>query len=96
MPHKFPAQPPSDDWGNTVANIRPIEADDQDYNKTYFPGSQKSAQTPDWGMTQANIDLSETDYGVKQDTSGPPRRENFEETNYGATTPYFRLPEPSA
>ena len=90
--YNFPAQPPADDWGNTVANIRPIETDEQDFGKTYYPASQKNAQTPDWGMTQANIDLSETDFGAKQDNYGA-RQPDSGEGNYGATMPYFRLPE---
>ncbi len=68
--YNFPAQPPADDWGNTVANIRPIETDENDFGKTYFPSSQKSPQSPEWGMTQANIDLSETDFGGKQNNYG--------------------------
>jgi outer membrane protein OmpA-like peptidoglycan-associated protein len=89
--YNFPAQPPADDWGNTVANIRPIETDEQDFGKTYFPSSQKNPQTPEWGMTQANIDLSETDFGGKQNNYSSRQEESG--AGYGATTPYFRLPE---
>jgi len=90
--YNYPAQPPADDWGNTVANIRPIETDEQDFGKTYFPSSQKNPQTPDWGITQANIDLSETDFGGKQDKYGSGQEESGG-AGYGVTTPYFRLPE---
>lgn len=86
--YNYPAQPASDDWGNTVANVRPFD-NEEDFNKTFLPGAKKPA-VPDWGMTQANIKLPQDDFGAK-------REENFgaqrEETNYGATTPYFRLPE---
>lgn len=92
--YNYPAQPPADDWGHTVANIKPIE-DEQDFNKTYLPSTGRNTpQQPDWGMTQANVDLSETDFGAQQRTSGSGgRQEDFGETGYGATTPYFRLPE---
>ncbi|MDQ3129336.1 MAG: OmpA family protein [Acidobacteriota bacterium] len=90
--YNFPAQPPADDWGNTVANIRPIETDENDFGKTYFPSSQKTPQSPEWGMTQANIDLSETDFGGKQNNYGS-RQEESADAGYGVTTPYFRLPE---
>lgn len=90
--YNFPAQPPADDWGNTVANIRPIETDENDFGKTYFPSSQKSPQSPEWGMTQANIDLSETDFGGRQDNYSS-RQAEPADAGYGATTPYFRLPE---
>lgn len=78
-----PAQPPADDWGNTVANVR---HDDIDFGKTYIPGSQKPS-TPDWGVTQGDIKLPSDDFGgaAKQDDAGA--------GDYGATTPYFRLPE---
>lgn len=97
--HNFPAQPPADDWGNTVANIRPIETDENDFGKTYPPSSQKNSPAPDWGITQANIDLSQTDFGSERDNYGSSQRnasgsgqEDFG-AGYGATTPYFRLPE---
>ncbi len=94
--YNFPPQPPADDWGNTVANIRPIETDDHDFNKTYLPSNpKKNPQVPDWGMTQANIDLSENDFGANQRNHGTNRsNDDFGgNENYGATTPYFRLPE---
>ena len=97
--YNFPVQPPSsDDWGNTHVNIKPLESDDNDFGKTYLPASGKnSPQVPDWGMTQQNIDLSETDYGANPRGSGGNSRRQEEDfgggANYGATTPYFRLPE---
>ena len=82
--YNFPRQPPpADDWGKTVANIKPIDTSHQDFDKTFFPGANKPS-TPEWGMTEAKIDLSNTDFG-----SG----EAPQEEGYGKTTPYFRLPE---
>jgi len=91
--YNHPVQPPSsDDWGNTVANVRPFDNEEEDFNKTFMPGAQAKPAVPDWGMTQANIKLPGDDFG------GSKQQENFggsqkEESNYGATTPYFRLPE---
>lgn len=76
--YNSPRQPPADDWGNTVANVR---QDDVDFNKTYMPGANN--QPSDWGNTQGNIKLP-------QDVNyGGGRGDN----DYGATTPYFRLPD---
>ncbi|MCW5960997.1 MAG: OmpA family protein [Pyrinomonadaceae bacterium] len=83
--YKYPVQPPSDDWGNTVANVRPFDRSDDEFGKTMPPSSHK-AQPNDWGMTQANIDLRDGNIGFDE-----PQGEKNEE--YGVTTPYFRLPE---
>ena len=78
--YKHSAQPKADDWGNTVANVK---HDDIDFGKTYAPGAD-SSKTPDWAATQGNIKLPSDDFGGgNQDRGG----------DYGATTPYFRLPE---
>ena len=82
--YKYPAQPPADDWGNTVANIRPTRNDDIDFGKTYMPSANKP-KTPDWGVTEGDIKLPDNDFGGKTQNAG--------ETDFGATTPYFRLPE---
>lgn len=82
--YKHPAQPPSDDWGGTAANIR---HDDIDFNKTFSPGS-KAPKTPDWGATQGNIRLPPDNFSGAQDGGG-----DRGGSDYGATTPYFRLPE---
>lgn len=83
---RHPAQPPSDDWGNTAANVR---QDDIDFNKTYMPGANNQ-QGSDWGNTQGNIKLpQDVNYGSGQEDSGGRGGEN----DYGATTPYFRLPD---
>ena len=80
--YKFPAQPPADDWGNTVANVR---RDDIDFNKTYMPGATPPQN--DWGATQGNIKLpQDVNYGGGNDGG---RGGN----DYGATMPYFRLPD---
>ena len=82
--YKYPAQPAADDWGNTVANIRPTHNDDSDFGKTYMPSANKP-KTPDWGITQGDIKMPDNDFGGKTQNSG--------EADFGATTPYFRLPE---
>jgi outer membrane protein OmpA-like peptidoglycan-associated protein len=90
--YNFPAQPPADDWGNTVANIRPIETDDSDFGRTYLPGSQKQSPPADWGMTAANINLTDADFGSNQRNFNNSAQEDMT-AGYGVTTPYFRLPE---
>lgn len=90
--YNFQAQPPADDWGNTVANIRPIETDDSDFGKTYLPGSQKQSPPADWGMTAANINLTDADFGSNQRNFNNSAQEDMT-AGYGVTTPYFRLPE---
>jgi outer membrane protein OmpA-like peptidoglycan-associated protein len=77
--YNYPApKPPPDDWDKTVANVR---REDIDFNKTYMPGAAASHQQNDWDKTQANIKLpQEASYGGAQE-------------DFGATTPYFRLPD---
>jgi outer membrane protein OmpA-like peptidoglycan-associated protein len=88
--YNYPRQPSSDDWGKTVANIKPIDTGGQDFDKTYFPGAQKPS-TPDWGMTEARIDVSQADFGSRPEDFGG--QSSSSEPAYGKTTPYFRLPE---
>lgn len=94
--YNYPAQPRNDDWGNTVPNYN-LHQDEDDFGKTFLPGSQKNVpQTSDWGITQHNIDLSETDFGGGNNRNlGGGNSSNNEDFggSYGATTPYFRLPE---
>lgn len=80
--YNYPAQPPNEDWGNTVANVR---RDDMDFGKTFTPGAE-NPKTPDWGVTEGNIRLPNDDFSGRPDVGGG-------EPDYGATTPYFRLPE---
>ena len=86
---KYPSQPPADDWGNTVANVR---RDDADFGKTFMPGGSNAPKTPDWGVSQASIKLP-----GNEDFSG--NADNYGGSNggggndFGATTPYFRLPD---
>ena len=84
--YSFPKQPAGDDWGKTVTNIRPIDTEQQDFGKTFLPGSQppQSQQSPDWGVTNANANVSPADFGSAPDDFGG---------GYDKTTPYFRLPE---
>lgn len=83
----FPKQPAADDWGKTVTNIRPIDTENQDFGKTFLPGSQSSSpQSPDWGVTNANIAVSPADFGSNPEDFGVGG-------GYDKTTPYFRLPE---
>jgi outer membrane protein OmpA-like peptidoglycan-associated protein len=83
--NNFSPQPPADDWGKTVSNYNVAQDDEPDFGKTYLPASQ-SPKTPDWGITQENISLPQDDFS---------RTENFgsHDESYGATTPYFRLPD---
>ncbi|CAN5123960.1 hypothetical protein BH20ACI1_BH20ACI1_07760 [soil metagenome] len=84
--YNYPAQPPADDWGNTVANYKPKDSY-EDFSDPYAPASNKP-KVPDWGITQANINIpDDNNFGGK-----PPSSDNQNE-EYGATTPYFRLPE---
>lgn len=83
--YNFPKQPAADDWGKTVTNIRPIDTEQQDFGKTFYPGSSpKTPQTPDWGVTHANAKVSEADFGSAAEDYGVVNDK---------TTPYFRLPE---
>ena len=82
--YKFPAQPAADDWGNTVANVR---HDEIDFNKTQMSGAHPPQN--DWGATQGNIKLpQDAGYGGGNDGG-----RGGGEPDYGATTPYFRLPD---
>jgi outer membrane protein OmpA-like peptidoglycan-associated protein len=86
--YKHPAQPPADDWGSTVTNVR---RDDIDFNKTQMPGAN-NPQGSDWGNTQGNIKLpQDVNYGSGQEDFGG--RSGGGDNDYGATTPYFRLPD---
>lgn len=82
--YKYPVQPPSEDWGNTVANVRPFDNNDDDFGKTFAPSSN-SPKVPDWGVTQNDINLRD-DFGIDEN-------QGAKNEEYGVTTPYFRLPE---
>ena len=84
--YKYPAQPPADDWGATRANQRG-GGNNADFGKTFIPGSNPPP-TPDWGLTQQNIKLPHEDFSGNADQYG-----DGGNNDYGATTPYFRLPE---
>ena len=71
------AAPSPHEWDKTVTNLRPIDTEREDLNKTFLPGQQPSS--PEWGMTEPNVNLRDTDFG--------------ESESYQKTTPYFRLPE---
>ncbi|HMS08372.1 MAG TPA: hypothetical protein PKE66_02720, partial [Pyrinomonadaceae bacterium] len=79
--YNYPKQPTADEWGKTVANIKPIDIDNDDFGKTMHPGSRKAPEV-DWGATQANIRVPDTDFGGGRGDEG-----------YGKTTPYFQLPD---
>ena len=81
--YNFSPQPPSDDWGNTVSNIDPHQGGTTDFDQTFNPSSN-NAREADWGVTRGNINVSPDDFGAAQDGGVQ---------DYGATTPYFRLPE---
>lgn len=86
--YNYPKQPVADDWGKTVTNIKPIDTENQDYGKTFYPGSQQNApQTPEWGMTEANVRINPADIGSNPEDFGGGAG------GYDKTTPYFQLPE---
>ena len=87
--YNYPKQPSPDEWGRTVANIKPINTSGQDFDKTFYPGSQTSQRpaVPEWGMTEARIDAANADFGSKSSDFGG------QDESYGKTTPYFTLPE---
>lgn len=82
--YNTPRQPPAEEWGRTVANIKPIDTSGQDFDKTFYPGAQQKPSTPEWGMTEAKVDLGNADFGARPEA---------QEEGYGKTTPYFSLPE---
>ena len=71
-------------WGKTVINydVSLEHEEEKSFGEEQHP-SPKSPKQPDWGMTQANVDIDSEfeDSEPKDDES------------YGATTPYFKLPE---
>ncbi len=77
---QYPSQPASDDWGNTVANIKPIDISGGEF------GASAAPKASDWGETRPNINIS--DFGPDAD-KGP----DDYSSDYGKTTPYFKLPE---
>ena len=77
---QYPSQPASDDWGNTIANIKPIDISGGDF------GASSAPKASDWGETRPNINIS--DFGPDAD-KGP----DDYSSDYGKTTPYFKLPE---
>jgi outer membrane protein OmpA-like peptidoglycan-associated protein len=83
--YNLPKQPPAEEWGRTVANIKPIDTGGgpPDFDKTFFPGAQKPS-VPEWGMTEARVDINNTDFGGQS---------SAQDEGYGKTTPYFQLPE---
>ncbi len=85
--YNLPKQPVADDWGKTVTNLRPIDTENQDFGKTFYPGSQPTPQTPEWGVTNANVKVDPADFGSSPEDFGGPAG------GYDKTTPYFRLPE---
>lgn len=86
--YNMPRQPNPDEWGRTVANIKPIDTGGgpPDYDKTFFPGA-KNPSVPEWGMTEARVDMANADFGAQ------PSEYGAQEEGYGKTTPYFTLPE---
>ena len=85
--YNMPGQPNQDEWGRTVANIKPIDTGGgpPDFDKTFFPGA-KGPSVPEWGMTEARVDMADANFSAQPNESG-------QEEGYGKTTPYFTLPE---
>ena len=86
--YNMPRQPNPDEWGRTVANIKPLDTGGRppDFDKTFYPGA-KSPSVPEWGMTEARVDMANADFGAQPNEFGG------HEEGYGKTTPYFTLPE---
>lgn len=85
-----PKQSPSaDEWGKTDVNMNvPRGQPDDDFGKTMPPPSGQSGRDGgDYGATQVNIKLPQSDYGQSDDFGREKQAE------YGATMPYFQLPE---
>lgn len=86
-----PAETPADDWGKTVINYDVSGDDDDGDDESGFGDSRysnNSPKEPDWGMTQANIDVN-ADFETPQDRNIG----GGDEEQFGATVPYFKLPE---
>ncbi len=80
-----PVETPADDWGKTVINYDVSSLDDkQESDDSRY--SNNSPKQPDWGMTQANVNLN-SDFEETDET------DIGEAAQYGATVPYFKLPE---
>lgn len=79
-----PSETPADDWGKTVINYNVSEEHDVsgNYGEEHHP-MPDSPKQPEWGMTQPNVNLND-EFEDAEET---------EDENYGATTPYFKLPE---
>lgn len=82
--NKYPAQPSSEGWGNTV-NFN--TSDDANSGNTFQPSNQPKA-SDDWGMTQGNIDFSAGDFGNKPEDYSDSTPETPE-----MTTPLLKLPD---
>ena len=85
----IPAQPASEDWGNTVNYQNPAGDYEQNHNTPKQPRASE-----DWGMTQANIKFP-GDFGSDPEDFSDERR-GGERGGYGnpeLTMPLIRLPE---
>jgi outer membrane protein OmpA-like peptidoglycan-associated protein len=79
---------PTDDFSKTIIRSSSPKKDVTDWGKTlYGKEAEQVSEQPDWGVTQPNINLSNAI------PSSPSNQPNDNEQNYGATTPYFQLPE---
>lgn len=89
-PSSSPQSPPADDWGKTAANIDIPRNNDRaprqpdDFDKTFIPG--QPAKDDNWNQTQANIN-------IPRDNTPRASYGNERQPEYGATSPYFQLPE---
>jgi outer membrane protein OmpA-like peptidoglycan-associated protein len=82
-----PKPQPSDDFSKTIIRSSSPKKEVTDWGKTLIGNqAEQVSEQPDWGVTQPNINLSNA---VPPPSNQP--REN--EQSYGATTPYFQLPE---
>jgi outer membrane protein OmpA-like peptidoglycan-associated protein len=79
--------PPADEWGKTAVNINvPRGQPEDDFGKTMPPSQPR--RDNNWDATQANINIPRNNYEQESSRGG-----GRGEPEYGATTPYFQLPE---
>jgi outer membrane protein OmpA-like peptidoglycan-associated protein len=88
MSNEDDAKPqPSDDFSKTIIRSSSPKKEVTDWGKTlYGKEAEQVSEQPEWGVTQPNINLSNA-------TQTPLNQPRENEQNYGATTPYFQLPE---
>jgi outer membrane protein OmpA-like peptidoglycan-associated protein len=79
---------PTDDFSKTIIRSSSPKKDVTDWGKTlYGKDAEQASEQPDWGITQPNINLSNAVPSL------PSNQPSGNEQTFGATMPYFQLPE---